>query len=624
MSKIVALAIGSMAVVGAVITSGHGVAHRAVPAASDALTQATTNVGTSLSSAPQAPKPAQAPAAPSTTPSPKSDQARTAPSTIHAPNDPSEPSAASVSSVSVASGSATGESRDETNGQPRADQNTQSVTKVTGAASREGLPDMAPKAANGQESAQRWPLVDADQPASEARPPQRITGRIVHAPSEKPGVPDEVMVLTKQGKMLKTTETSEKGPRLANGATVTATMSGGQVHISGADQITYKTAFRGGNPLYQGDRTLHVVQVIPAAQQSTPKSGGELTRLGRAVHEYYARESNGQTTFTKTIIHPALIRSTNTCEQLAALHDEVLNAIGVSSTWQDLNIEDRTHVLAVMPSYGSCPGGRAYVGYGFGYVTNGLTKTMIHEVGHQLGLRHAAAARCNDGRTDVDLATVHRSPHCQYYNYGDRYDVMGAVANLQNPGAMTAAHGAKLGYLNTRIRPISPGTEILAPFADRTAFTRAVSYRDEKSRSTYHFFYRSKSVGQDRAFFAGLPTIQRGPIPGVVVTKTEWSNPWGQPVLILRQPASRSWDQTLPLGQKLDFADGALSVTVVSLDDRGAQLDVTIKGISHHAATKTANRRPAGSQHKTQSAQTASTQSPPVHKDAVRQTAVQK
>lgn len=602
MSKMLALAIASAALIGAVVTNGQSSAqpvHLAESAAPQAIASteglsapegsralnrsasATISDPVRLSAASVRREKPESSTGVQNRPSGKRTPTST-PGSAVAPTSPATqtPTAPEISALSKTS--ATLERGPVSAISPGSEPTSQSIRQVAPVATATVVPNPEP--------ARLQPLAEADQSPSGPSSSQQVTGRIVHAPSEQLGVPDEIMLLTNQGKMLKTTAKPSQKSRLAHGASITATLTNGQVRITDADHVKPKSAFRGGNPLYQGDRTLHVVQVIPTVQNKPAKNINDLTQLGRAVQEYYARESNGQTTFTKLVVHPVVVRSQNTCEQLADLHDEVLTAIGLSVNWHELNIQDRTNVLAVMPPYGSCPGGRAYVGYGFGYVTNSLTKTMIHEVGHQLGLRHAAAARCNNGRTDIDLAKLQTSSNCQYFGYGDRYDVMGAVANLRNPGAMTAAHAAKLGYLNTRIRPMTPGKQRLAPYADRNASTRVLSYRDHKSRSTYHFFYRSKSVGQDRAFFEGLPKFHHDPVPGVVVTKTSWSNPWGQPVLILRRPASRGWDQTLPVGQKLHFADGALSVTVVSLSATGAQLNITVNGISTVSSTKTAQR----------------------------------
>lgn len=405
-----------------------------------------------------------------------------------------------------------------------------------------------------------------------------VSGRIIHAPSEQPGVPDEVMVLTAQGRMFKAAQVSPEITDVPSGTSATVTQRAGQARISDFDRTSAKTAFRAGNDTYRGNRTLHVIQVIPKAQTATGKTSAELHRLGRAVDDYYARESSGLTRFADLRVHPVTLRSEHTCEHLADLHHEVLRALGLPASWNGLNIIDKVNVIAVMPPYSSCPGGRAYVGYGFGYVTNGLTKTMIHEIGHQLGLRHAAAARCDGGKSDVNVSAVRRLAACTYYAYGDRYDVMGGVANLDNPAAMTPAHAQKLGFLATRVREIEPGAQYLPAYANQRAHVRALTFRDPKQRVTYHIFYRSRQIGQDKQYFQGLPGHSRIPQEGVVVTKTSWDNPWGQPILVLRQGAHRYWDQTLPLNQNVSFAAGDLVLTVTNLGGAAAHLHATVRG----------------------------------------------
>jgi hypothetical protein len=123
---------------------------------------------------------------------------------------------------------------------------------------------------------------------------------------------------------------------------------------------------------------------------------------------------------------------------------------------------------------------------------------VVHEQGHNLGLRHASSRECRGGRS---WPTTTWSGSCSVIEYGDVIDAMGN----RRAGHYNAYFKHRLGWLRG-LRTVTSSTRItLRPHTSTGPGRRAIRLRT--SRRTYWLEYRTRS-GADSALPKGTAGLQ--------------------------------------------------------------------------------------------------------------------
>jgi len=184
-------------------------------------------------------------------------------------------------------------------------------------------------------------------------------------------------------------------------------------------------------------------------------------------------------------------------------------------------------------------------------------RTVVHELGHTLGLGHGNARTC----TDPAGQPVAFSATCQDIEYGDFHNAMGRM----NPGNFSVIQKSDLGWLGGRQQTAGPlgGTYTLRMLETSAPGVQAL--RIEDGADVFWLEYR-RSVGVDKV----LPTWSVG---GVLVHHEV--PPFGSYLLDMTPGSGLGLsDAPLPLGATWFNPLGNMGVTVTMMTSTQVQLTV--------------------------------------------------
>ena len=194
------------------------------------------------------------------------------------------------------------------------------------------------------------------------------------------------------------------------------------------------------NPPDVGDRRVAVILVSTLEDLGRRWDPGPTQEVlfgeGDSVASYFATASGGKTTLSGDVHGWYTIGSYGGCDT-----DLILFQALAAARASGVDFEDYHHVSFMFPRQDDCGfNGLGYVDGPWTWI-NGEQRDMrlvTHELGHNFGMQHAAAAHCTQ-----DGAPVALSATCEFEEYGDPLDVMGrSPSNLFH-----AARRAQVGWL---------------------------------------------------------------------------------------------------------------------------------------------------------------------------------
>jgi hypothetical protein len=233
-----------------------------------------------------------------------------------------------------------------------------------------------------------------------------------------------------------------------------ATLDAGSAQITGPS-VAVPTKALADQSLPSGTpRTVAIVVITFSTSGASPTKTdlelqGVLVSNTNSVSNYFAEQSYGAVSFrgisdpAGDVYHATVAGTGSGCNSMWSTWGSQARAAVGSST-----LDPYDHVIYVFNSPDCGWAGLAYMPGSEVYIDNAFTLPVVaHELGHNLGVHHAAALRCTSGGQNVAFSSAAYA--CTPNEYGDPYDIMGSSAtNQQN-----AFHKLQSGWLGASSGP---------------------------------------------------------------------------------------------------------------------------------------------------------------------------
>jgi hypothetical protein len=320
-----------------------------------------------------------------------------------------------------------------------------------------------------------------------------------------------------------------------------------------------------------------VVMAVPAGgSRDATTLADVVAAVSGPVAQFWSDQSNGAVRLQVTgqVDWPAQ-PYTSSCTNPTALLNEAQATSGfVAGAGK--------HLLVYVPPTAGCSDGFAEAGSGTAsggrmFVTSVLPSLIAHELGHNFGLRDAAALQCDQA---IETGPCHVVPQ------GDLYDVMGNSG--QELGALSAMEKAQLGFLDPSKYAVEkyqdgPQYQGLLPYSDHTFDSfdeRAVRLVAPDGR-VYWLEYRT-AVGQDAWLGDPARNPQHLDIGVLIRRETRPGDPDyasdGSVLLDATPSPAAGWSgdrqQAFPVGAPVRIDDGKYTVSLLS--HQGAASNVSL------------------------------------------------
>ncbi|MGZ8661024.1 MAG: hypothetical protein ACXWYI_02990 [Actinomycetota bacterium] len=226
------------------------------------------------------------------------------------------------------------------------------------------------------------------------------------------------------------------------------------------------TAGRGSATRSSGTRSVLAILVTWTSPDSvTPASA--VHQLEDKNDAWYDDASYGQVRMTADATGWLTIPAPTGCDDGQIMTDALAAATDAGAS-----LDAYDHLLVYFPYTSACSwAGMAYIAWDRLWINGYLdTRVTVHELGHNLGLRHAHSLTCTDAGTPVPWSTS-----CSRSDYGDPFDAMGG-SYWGGVGRFNAAQADLLGWLGGRKTTASGGggTFEIEPLGQRAPGTQAL------------------------------------------------------------------------------------------------------------------------------------------------------
>ena len=373
-----------------------------------------------------------------------------------------------------------------------------------------------------------------------------------------------------------------------------ATITGPTVAVPTTAPGSTALADQQGTPLASGTpRTVAIVVITFSSTVAPSYTDAQLQNVlvsnPNSVSNYFSEQSYGAVSFrgivnaAGDVFHASIAASGSGCSSNAwqTWGSQAKAIVGAST----LNQYD--HVIYVFNSQGTCAwAGLAYMPGSEVYIDNAFVLSVVsHELGHNLGVHHAAALRCTSGGQNVAFSSAAYA--CTPSEYGDPYDIMGSSStNQQNAfhklqsGWLGASSGPRVQTITASgdytVGPLESSSGVallLVPHVTTGAIvatnpatvlgdTFALDFRQPTGAGTYFDAYAPSSAA------IGGVQIRLVQTPGGAANQTQ---------LIDANPLTATFaDAALTPGATFTDATDAITITTTDVNPLGATVHVTI------------------------------------------------
>lgn len=312
------------------------------------------------------------------------------------------------------------------------------------------------------------------------------------------------------------------------------------------------------------DRQVYVALVAPRGWSLSQTATLTSVQTGiAAASDYWSSQTGGTIHFSYAATIPAY-QSAYYCGDTVSMWNEAVDAFHAAGLEP---MGAGKYLMVVAP-----PGADAHgCDYGLGslgapgaaenavFVSDANQSLFAHELGHNLGLDHANALRC-DATQDATWSGTAFPASCRADAYDDLLDVMGYSGVGYGEGNLNAAHLDDLGLTPGAIQTVTGG-EVTVPTLASGSPGRGVKVTDDAG-VTYYLEYRTPT-GRDAVATSNPWT----PSTGVLLYREDPDGYGGHGSLQLdATPSAAYYDyaRSLRPGATFTSASGTLAVTTVS------------------------------------------------------------